>query len=192
MTRRFYTAIVFAIAFSIIGNSATRVYAANWNEAIDGDLNNLGQNPSHFALEPGANIVSGNITAIDDEDYIYMQIPTGIKLEAIILLNHSSSENQTLFAMDTGYTYQSVILQDAFGYAEADSSSIGEDILSDMAISNNRFTPPLPVNDFTLWIHQSEASIDYSLEFLVAPEPASLTLLTIGYVVIFRKKRKQA
>ena len=130
-------------------------------------LSNLDILPSLLTLEPGVNTVSGNITAMNDEDYINMYVPGGTQLEAIILLNHSSSANPTLFAMDYNTVYQSVLLQDTFGYAEADASSIGEDLLQDMAISNGKFNPPLPINTFTLWIHQEEGSIDYSLEFIV-------------------------
>lgn len=154
------------------------VYAADHDEADDGDLADDPANPTAIAVDVGDNIVRGLVTDNPlDRDIFTMQVPadtviTEVRLSDFLLLTQPS-DGGMLVALEEGSQITDlnssaalrgfVIAGVAFGTEE------GDDLLDDLGGG------ALGEGDWTFWIQNTGSITEYELTFVAeavqAPPP---------------------
>lgn len=191
--------------------------AADYNEAINGDLSNDWLNPNLLLLSygqignngtAGNNILTGTtgrINGVVDRDYLHVVVPTGYVWSEMRL---GSQTNVGGTASFVGLASGSVMINPntasnavgLLGYHLYGAQDLTQDILDNMAVSTNGasgFTTPLAAGDYTLWIQElATGSFNYRFNLILTPIPEpethAMLLLGIGVLaVIERRKRKQ-
>jgi hypothetical protein len=140
----------------------------NYDEAVSGDLSDSGTAPTIIIPGPGDNYLTGRVGDWGaDDDFVGFAIPETLRLDALILVYHSSTtnpsylgiEDDAVFATGAGNPYY-------FGYCYFDASEIGIDLLPILGASNGNFEPPLEAGDYTFWIDEGGDWEEYSFQFV--------------------------
>ena len=179
-------------------------FAFNYDESIDGDLSNDPNAPSVLTAIQGTNLVSGsmgnsNNVTTGDRDFLSFNVAPGDKLVSLFLLSFSPN-NTGFHAISAGTT--SVIpsgpgagdVSTYLGSNHLDFISTTTNLLPILgtALAGSGFTGPLGPGTYSYVVQQtSNISQDYTLNFVIIPEPTSLVLcLTsiLAIVVPFRRK----
>lgn len=174
-------------------------FGATYVESANGDLSNDRLNPTLFALDAGANTLTGS-TSSSDRDYLTFTVPAGFVLQSLTLNSFSPSGGLSFIGIEGGTQISvpptSSSAAGLLGWTHFGSGEVGTDILDNMGIASNGstgFTPPLPAGEYSLWIQEtSPAARNYSLELaLVAvPEPASWRLGLAGLAALALWRRR--
>ena len=179
-----------------------------YNESVSGDLSNSGLTPTLLTVSLGLNDLFGATgknatTGIIDRDYFTFTVPQGEYLMAITVLPGTQTLGplgDSFIGVESGTTLVNPsIAVDATGLLGWDhygTNDIGVNILPLMGISSMNstgFSGPLPAGTYSFWVQEaSVGSVNYGLEFTVAPEPASWTMLLTGMVAIAGTARRAA
>lgn len=196
---------------------ATSHAAIIWDEAnvAFGPLSTSSSSPTSFGTLPiGTSTVSGSVQGSPSNvDVFTFIVPSGARLESIILASYVSSDGLAFIAMDSGPTFPYVRSQlrvgvdetqfiggTTFGFGNAPN---GTDLLSSSFIGG-RFiglqpTPEqtiaapynsLPAGQYTVYIQQQGALTNYTLDLVVVPEPTVASLLTAILLVATRRRNR--
>lgn len=158
--------------------------AVVYDESVAGDLSSDGLNPTVISLDNGSNQLIGSVIAAPgDRDFFTITIGTNQTLEAIILENFDSTENQSFFAVQAGpqvtsITDASVLLGNSLIGAAAGRQQ-GDDVLDDLdaaPFGGTGFTGPLGAGTYTFWFQETAAAVDYAFDLQVVPIPAAVWL----------------
>ena len=187
---------------------AGQASALSYDEGIDGDLSGDPLNPTFLAFDVGLNTITGSVTTsapADTRDYITFTIGSGQTLDSILLFDYDdpatgppNDGNRGYHAIDAGTT--SVIpsggtASDLLGGAHLDPLTPGTDTLPILASApqgGTGFSTPLGPGDYTYLIQQTGPQVsNYSLGFVVTPEPTTATLLLSGLWVLGRRARRR-
>ncbi|MCC6492955.1 MAG: hypothetical protein IT424_08035 [Pirellulales bacterium] len=155
---------------------AMRVFAAQYNEFVQGDLSGDGAAPSVLALGEGSNLLVAQSSRIDD-DFLKIVLPLNLVVDRVTVEFHMDPD-QIFFGLQAGATWTA-------GDAEIDPSQLvgwvdfptdpgaahtGEDILDDLGFAPGAigFVPPLSSGTYTALFRAPSTAIDFALDFHVS------------------------
>jgi hypothetical protein len=174
------------------GAQATTV----WDEAVSGDLSNIGTSPTALGFGLGSNIVRGTTgrdgNDVVDRDYFSFTLAPGWQLETITVLPGSTflgGAEASFIAIGPGLQMtldpESNSAEGLLGWWLYNQNDIGFDILQQMGASPGAigFSGVLPAGSYTVWVQETATGVaNYGFDFQVTPvpEPASALLLLAG------------
>ncbi|MEM9883410.1 MAG: hypothetical protein AAF800_10870 [Planctomycetota bacterium] len=184
--------------------SATR--ANRYDETVNGDLSDSGAAPTPVNLALGSNTVSGSVTTAggDTRDYLTFTIGAGQTLASIDLLEYDDPDqpgtndgNRGFYALVEGATSaQPGGGFDNLGGDHLDPEPFGTNLLDAIAaggISGGDGFSEVGEGTYTFVVQQTgPQTSNYLLDFVVVPEPASLTLLAAAGALASRRGRGAA
>jgi hypothetical protein len=142
--------------------------AFDYDEAVNGDFSDSGMSPTILVPGAGDNFITGHVGGWGvDDDFFGFSVPSTMRFEALILVLHSSTINESYLGIED----EAVFVTGAgnphyFGYCYFDASEIGVDLLPILGASNGNFEPPLGAGDYTFWVDEGGAWEAYTLLFL--------------------------
>ena len=199
-----YLLMSFALAAAALAPGA---YAATaWNEALSGDLANLGSAPTAVTLGVGSNLIIGstgrNPSGVVDRDYFSFTVAPGLQLDAITLLPATTflgPESISFIAIQAGPR----VTVDPLGnnpagllgwwlYSEND---INTDILQLMGGSPGAvgYSGALPAGRYSVWVQETSPGVArYSFDFQISPvpEPAAALFMLAGLAALGWRTRR--
>ena len=169
-----------------------------YNESASPDLSNNGLAPTQLMVSLGLNDLfgtTGKTGTVIDRDYFTFTVPQGLELTAITVLPGTETLGtlgESFIGIESGPEVTvSTAPPDATGLLGWDhygTGDIGVNILPLMGTSglgSTGFTGPLPAGTYSFWVQEATVgSVNYGLEFTVAPEPASWTMLLAGMALL--------
>ncbi|MGC1524639.1 MAG: PEP-CTERM sorting domain-containing protein [Phormidesmis sp.] len=140
-------ALPLSLSFNLVANAQA---ASLWNESTDGDLSDDGLTPTQLGpLGAGSNRLSATFnagTANSSPDYFTLEIPEGLALTDIVLLDWKAEptfEDIAFFAVQTGDVFDFVVPADRsnanglLGWTHLRSTQVNSSkILTELARSN--------------------------------------------------------
>ena len=199
-------AIGFSALFTCL--AASFAMAANYHEAVDGDLSSVAVSPTAWNLTAGANTITGSAgtnhaAGTVDYDLLAFTVPAGHQLDSITILSYSNESEfgASFFGLQADSPWY-----DGFGwniggywlmgYAHVQASNVGTDLLP--RIHENapppEFTIPLPSGVYTMLIEDIDTVNSYSLQFNVSavPEPAGAALAAVAMAAVGSLRRRRS
>ena len=187
--------------------------AADYNEAVSGDLSNSNTAPTPVTFANGNNIITGTTgsnpeTGID-RDYFTFTLAPNQQLTAIMVLEGTTSlpgpnPNAPLsfIGLQTGSSVTdpaAPVVGALLGYTHYGPSLIGTDILDNIAVGPGAqgFSPPLGGGTYSVWIQEANTgTAHYAFNFMVrmVPEPSSWMMMLAGFGLMglaLRRRRGQ-
>ncbi len=187
---------------------ATGAQAATaWDEAVSGDLANLGATPTAVGFGLGSNVVRGTTgrdgAGIVDRDYFTFTLAAGWQLDTITLLPGSTflgGSGVSFIGMQVGPVMtvdpNSGSATGLLGWWLYSDNDIGVDILQQMGSSPGAvgFSGALPAGTYTVWVQETATGVaNYGFDFAVSavPEPASALLMLAGVAGLSTLRRRR-
>jgi hypothetical protein len=164
------TLVVSALIVAV-GSTA---WAANWDEAGQGDLSNNRTTPTPIQLDIGSNLLSAS-TRGGDLEYVAITIAQG-EWSSLTVSSYTGNDGVAFVGIQSGSTFTESPgdpnVQNLLGYAHfgPGSGNVGMNILPELGTAGGAqgFTPPLPAGTYTLWLQQQGSVTNYQLDFLVS------------------------
>jgi hypothetical protein len=170
-----------------------------WDEAIDGDLSDNELAPTDLAqFSEGSNIVSGSSVPDPDldRDFFTFEIPAGLELDRIVLLQYDTTQTQSFIALENEAFFSQ--LQDPFQWLGATlfgdpnlGNGVGDDILDDLGMplfGGEGFSGNLGPGVYTIWYQETAAPVDYSFDFVLIPAPGAMLFGVAGLAALRRRR----
>ncbi len=141
--------------------------AFDYDEAISGDLSDDGLAPTLLLPGLGDNYLAGAVGAWGtDDDFFGFTVPPGLRLDALILVYHSSTEDTSYLAIEDDAVFVTGLGNPFyFGYCYFDATLIGTDLLPILGASNGNFEPPLGPGDYSFWVDEGGSTKGFSFLF---------------------------
>lgn len=165
------------------------VHAADWNEAVNGDLSGVGAAPTVLTLAAGGNAVRGTTGravagGAVDLDYFTVTVPAGFELSELTVLPGTAVLGDGSFiGLVTGSTFNvpptTQTAAGLLGWTLFSETNIGDDLLGFMSFpsfGSTGFSPPLPAGSYSFWVQETAVGVStYALSMAVTavPEPAT-------------------
>jgi len=177
-----FIAIVTA-TFSVGG-----VFAADYSEAVNGDLSDNGLTPTTLLLQAGKNTVSGNFgksqtSNAQDLDYLSIVVPPGYALTRLTLLGLNQGGANSFLGVQSGPQLTmpptSRDPTPLLGYMHIYTSMQGVNLLGPFGLLGNT-GGVLNSGSYTFWINETDTSTSnwsYAFEFEVTPVSAPVPVL---------------
>jgi hypothetical protein len=166
-----------------------------WNETIHGDLSGDRLNPTGLSLGLGPNLLLAN-TGPGDREYVHFSLGAGMSLVGIHVVSYVSEDPIAFIGVQAGSVFtephDNPDPANLLGWAFFGPEQLGQDILPAMGNGWDSigFTPPLTGSNYTFWIQQTGNPSDYTLNFVVVPEPGTMSLAVGAAALLFRRRRK--
>lgn len=187
-----------ALPFGTVG-------ATDWNELIHGDLSNDGLNPTFINFTVGNNLIEGTM-GFDgvtlDRDIWTFNIPADHYLTAINLVSYGAPGPgiNSFMAIDDATT---IDINDASqhlsnGLWTEEFDGLGNTFTPLLTILDNGplfggtgFNGALGPGNYTFWVQETTAPINYCIDFVITPvpEPGSALLLGAASLLCLRRRR---
>jgi hypothetical protein len=174
--------------------SAGAARAVNYTEGTD-----LSSDPNNPTVLGSFGLGTHSITATSaggDQDDFTFTIPAGHSLDSVVVGSYNSplGDNTAFIGIAAGTSIpdQGLAPGNLLGYTHFGPG--GGDILDDIGAAFDAigFTPPLGPGNYSVWTQQAGSSATYRLDFVVTPEPSSLSLVALGAVALLRRRRHGA
>lgn len=188
----FSSRIITAITLAGLGSAAM---AADWNEAIDGDLSTDTLAPTFVSFDLGANTIIGDAGGLDNWDVFAFTIAEGNSLESVILNDWVGVRTNGGIAPNTPMTF---ISGNSWGGPFSGEPTLGSTqmregtIGADMLLGGGPNAPvggPLGPGDYVVAIQESIPGHTYSLSFNVVPAPGVMSAMAVGGLALVRRRR---
>jgi len=196
MKRLLFGALASALlALSLISGAQAGVV---WDEAVSGDLANVGTSPTGLTLLPGSNIIrgtTGRSSGVVDRDYFNFTLPAGWQLETLTVLPGSSflgASGLSFIAVQAGprvtVNPTGGSAAGLLGWVHYSENDLGFDILGLMGIGGGAigFAGALPSGTYAFWVQDTGTGtaayrFDFQVTAVAVPEPATTLLLLAGF-----------
>ncbi len=187
------SALLCALYVAVAANAAQA--ATGWDEAVSGDLSNVGTAPTPVVLGLGANLITGTtgrLSGVVDRDYFSFTVPAGTQLQALTVLPGSTFLGQSELSFIAVQSGLQVTVNPTGGSAAGllgwwhfGVNDVGTDILGLIGSGFGAigFTDPLQAGSYAFWIQDTgTGTAQYRLDFAVTavPEPSAALLLLAG------------
>ena len=192
---RFISATVVA-AMVASGATADVVY----DEAVDGELSDLGFAPTYIQFGEGSNdVLFITDQEGDDRDFFTFTIEEGYQLSALVLNNFDTDNefNLAFMSINPGnvlpFDPVSPVTEDLLGYILFDEGDVGSNLMPEMgeAFSTIGFVGPLGAGDYTIWAQETSPSVDvWNLGFVVTQVPAPGAIAVLGLAGLAGRRRR--
>jgi hypothetical protein len=178
-------------------------HAVTYNEAVNGDLSNVGSSPTFIALSSGANQVigtTGNPGTGIDRDYFTVTVGAGQQLTSLRVLAGTVPLGLAFLGVQGGnqvtVSPTSGSATGLLGWTHYAAADIGNNILPRIGTGAGAsgFTGALPAGNYAFWIQDFNAGAStYALELTVAavPEPATTLSLLAGLAALVALRTKR-
>ena len=174
-----------------------------YNESFSGDLNNSGLTPTVLTFTQGLNDVFGTTgkgagpTGVIDRDYFTFTVAPGLELTSITVLPGTMTlgagdlsfigvEAGSVVDVPTGGPTAAGLL--GWTHYGVQDITDGTNILPLMGISSmgsTGFSGPLLSGTYSFWVQEATVGqVPYGLEFNIAPEPSTWTMLLTGMTLL--------
>ncbi|MEM1185302.1 MAG: hypothetical protein AAGI53_09915 [Planctomycetota bacterium] len=164
--------------------------AADYDEAIDGDLLSLADGGTSFNLDVGTNSVTGTITANPagglEEDFVTFTIGAGEALTGVTLTNvvFTGGNTSTGFRL---YTDQGT------GFFQAASGSfgtadVGVNYLTVWNLDDVGGSAPLGPGTYGVLLAEFTPGQEYSFDITVVPTPGVAAVIGLGGLAAMRRR----
>jgi hypothetical protein len=193
--------IVFGISLTFGCLIAAPAIAADYDEAVSGDISGDRTVPTLFALDLGANALRAQSQS-GDVEYFHATVPVGTQLTSISLEAYQSENTRAFIGVQQGSTFtvspEAAAPGDMYGYTHFGiGQTPGFNLLGEMgtAFGAVGFVPPLPAGSYTFWTQQTDPiPTAYTLSFGVAdvPEPALAAALHAAAAPALLRHRRRA
>jgi hypothetical protein len=190
--------IFFAVA--LLGCALYSPAAVIWNEAVDGDLSNNRLAPTTLNLPGGIDVIQAS-TSGGDREYMTLIIPTGCKLDRLVLTGYQSADVRAFIGIQRGSTFtedpNSANVANLLGYAHfgPGANPVGTDLLPLLGTAPGAqgFSGPLLQGTFTYWVQQLGAKTDWEMQWHISaiPEPATMVSLAMGSFALAARRRRR-
>jgi hypothetical protein len=189
--------IASAALLLIIVSSPAHLRAANYNEAVNGDLSgNVASPTSLGTLGVGATTVSATFGG-GDFDLLNFTLGPGTRLNSITL-NSYTGTSFSFTALESGSTWTAglggaVNPAVLLGWTHISGGLVGTDILDNFGAASPAigFTPPLQAGTYTMEIQDTGGAVSGSFTLNVVPEPSSLVLAALGLTGLLACARRR-
>ncbi|MEO0660331.1 MAG: hypothetical protein AAFZ87_02230 [Planctomycetota bacterium] len=170
------TALTAALALTV----SSTALAADYTEAVDGDISDDRLAPTSLALDSGDNSVTCDQQGDAfgrDIDYLRVTVPAGQVLSQLFVDGYVAAPgNQAFFGFQAGSTFtvdaSSASPADLLGGAIYGEFDVGSDILpSTFALGSMGGSAPLPAGDYTFWLQQTGPNSEVTLRFVIEGAP---------------------
>lgn len=144
-----------------------------YDEAVSGDLSNLGSTPTPLAFTVGANRVVGTMGGPPggDPDIITFTLRPGQRLTSIFMAPLDPAE-RSFYAIAAG---SSINMTDGTSHLGNFLTYHYGEILGELALGGEfggmGFTAPLGSGTYTTWIQELSTRVDYDLTYTVVQDP---------------------
>ena len=188
------------------------VQAVDWDEGLNGVLSGDGDFPTLVGtLSLGSNVFTGSMGALVEGDPIdadiwNFTIESGYYLTGIDLIGYSatgSSGGGAFMAIMNGGTINTGDASQHLSnnlFLPPELDGFGNPYRNLLALldegpffGGDGFDGPLPAGNYTFWIQEGAAQIDYTINFVVSaspvPEPGSALLLGLAGLCLLRRRR---
>ena len=195
-----------AVPFTLLSLAAS-AQAANWNEAVNGDLSNNGLAPSVLLLSLGNNNVLGTTgRAVTggpvDLDYFTIAVPAGTVLSALNVLPGTAVLGDGSFiGLMAGNTFTvpptTPSAAGLLGWTLFNANNVGDDLLGFMStpsFGSSGFTAPLTSGNYTFWVQETAVGVStygFALVLTAVPEPATALSLLGGLALLAAVRRRR-
>ncbi len=171
-----------------------------YDEAINGDLSDAYTSPSPISIIMGSNVLSGSLAGgSNDLDLFRLDVPVGLEITEIRLLDLIGGGNASYFMLQPGSTLSSApsnSFGDPVGFAAIGSAGVGNDLLPTITLPGITSLAPffgaatLTAGSYAGWLNETGAASSYSLNFIASPIPEPSSVLLLGVCAIsFLSKR---
>ena len=153
------------------------------------DLSSDIANPTLFALTAGSNLLtansggfgSGGATNGTDAEFLTVVVPDGLVLDAIDVVSRVGNTSGAFIAYNLGSTLAGLEETDILDGALFNDAT--GDLLkgpSSDPIDDSLGAAFLAPGTYAFWIQETGGAVDYTLDFVVTPEPATAALVGLG------------
>lgn len=178
--------------------------ATAWDEAVAGDLSNLGASPTALSFGLGSNVVrgtTGRSAGVVDRDYFRFTLPAGWQLDTLDVLAGTSfvSPSDVGFIAVQAGTQVTVSptggsASGLLGWVHYSENDVGTDILGLLGIGPGAsgFAGSLPAGTYSFWIQNTATGVSpYNFDFRVSavPELPTTALLLAGVAGLAVRRR---
>jgi PEP-CTERM motif len=195
-----------AWSFALLGLAGT-VQAADWNEAVNGDLSGDGLVPTVLSVAAGSNAVRGT-TGREfaggpvDRDYFTLTVPAGHELSELnVLAGTLTLGDGSFIGLMSGSTFTvpptTQTANGLLGWTLFNENNIGDDLLGFMSTPNfgsSGFSPPLPAGSYSFWVQETAVGVStYALSLTVTavPEPATALFMLGGLAALAAARKRR-
>lgn len=200
--RRLLLTTVFGLSLISAAQAATV-----WDEAVSGDLANVGTSPTALVMLPGSNLISGTTgrtSGTVDRDYFSFTVPAGWQLETLTVLPGSSflgASGLSFIAVQAGpqvtVSPTGGSAAGLLGWVHYSENDLGGDILGLMGIGGGAigFAGALPAATYAFWVQDTGTGVaNYRFDFKLTavspvPEPSAALLLLGGLAALVFSRR---
>lgn len=174
--------------------------AVTYLESIEGDLSDDYLAPTPLVLGVGSNILNGGLDGfLSDLDLFTLTVPVGGELTAIRILEFSGGGAGSFFGLQPGQILSAdpalnASFPDPIGFAllTPAGAATDQDLLPTIVVGPPFFfARPLPAGDYAGWLNETDDSSTYTIEFVVAPEPSSMTLGALIVLAVWHRRRQR-
>ncbi|MEM7411771.1 MAG: PEP-CTERM sorting domain-containing protein [Myxococcota bacterium] len=137
--------------------------------------------PTLFNLDAGSNLLTANsggpgsgATNGTDAEFITVVVPTGLVLDAVDVVSRSGPSFGSFLGYNVGATLSGQTSGDLAGFVIFNAFS--GDLLTAALLG----VDALAAGTYAFWIQETAGAVDYTLDFVVTPEPSTAALLTLG------------
>ena len=195
-----------------------------WNQGVNGPLSGNPLAPTVFNLAAGTNSIIAQVggggaseTAVGNQDWVNINIPTGFQFSHLILASFTSSDNNqqgfTGIVAGTDFSGGEAAVNTAASYlgythfgigatngGQPPTDLVGVDVLPLMGNNvvdspgSQGFVPPLPAGAYTLLIQNIGDTVptNYQYDFVVTPVPEpTLSAALLGGSMIMGLRRRR-
>ena len=185
------------LASAIVSSSSADVV---YNEAIDGELSDLGFAPTYIQFGEGSNdVIFVTDQDGDDRDFFTFTIEAGYELSGLVVNDFDTDNefNLAFISINGGSTLpfdpDAPDTEQLLGYTLFDERDTGSDIFLEMgeAFATIGFDGPLGPGDYTIWAQETSPAVDaWNLGFIVnqVPTPGVPTLLGAAGLAGLRRR----
>ena len=167
--------------------------ATAWDEAVSGDLANVGTSPTALSLGLGSNIITGSTgrsaAGVVDLDYFSFTLPAGWRLDSLTLLPGTTFLGPSGLGFIGVQAGTQVTVNPTGGSAVGllgwwhyNINDMGTDILPSIGLGSGAsgFAGPLPAGSYAFWIQETATgSAAYNFDFRVSAVPEASTALLL-------------